>query len=851
MSMLIMKTNLLKLSFLCLLPLFLNACDDKPVVRSDYQKSAELDSILDKYKDEMENYSLTERTIKKLKNLDEKCSKNDLDACEKLYYFYSREEKNIGDPQKASDYTYQLCMAGKGRYCKFLADNFHEGKVYEKNEKEADKYYKLASQYYQKDCSNGDLEACAFAVVDNRNKEEYTKKLESLCDADNPFACQRLVMGNSVWFKKNAPGAELKESDYVELYMKKRDAGYKKLCEATPDKYSFCTPSDNEQFENADKEEKEKLLSDLAVKCDNGDAKKCASLSFLYTKESVFKNMDKRNEYLKKACDLKDKKSCTYLADEYQEDKEKQENYYSLACDLDDVDACEKLVSIYSKDPNSYEKAFDLASYVSENTSYLYLNGLFPDGSPSLKENFAKKYCLWNQNNKICGELAEIYNHKGEYQKANPLLNYICNNGKVYDSERKTACELLSQNYDMGNGLDKDHEKALSYAMKACELSGSWGCEFIAQNYLDGYNHIKSPENAHKLYQFACENNDKNLCSYVAMDYLKGIGVEKDINKAKNISEQYCDFNNIHTFSSCLVLGQILESSYFNNPKEATSVYKSIYDTKDKYRLGWMIIDGSTSYAHNLKYGYGVDPSVEQAEKIYFEICKMEPYGCSSLAEKLFTTKDEIPNLYTKQLEIGKTMCALDDSVFCEAVGELYDNGDKIPRDTKKAMAYYKKGCELKNYSALACVNYGYMLSISNVNVPNRIETIISANKKACDVNPIHCNNLGAAYANYKNDNITANKYYRMACDAGKGFACKNLGWNLLEGKGVKQDIKQGIEKFEKACELKEKEGCLSLGQVYMSGKGVRKDISKAKEYFGTACDLGSQDGCKEFARLP
>ena len=850
--MLIMKTNLLKLSFLCLLPVFLNACDDKPVVRSDYQKSAELDSILDKYKDEMENYSLTERTVNKLKNLDEKCSKNDLDACEQLYHFYSREEKNIGDPQKASDYTYQLCMSGKGRYCKFLADNFHEGKVYEKNDKEADKYYKLATQYYQKDCSNGDLEACALAVADRRNKDEYTKKLESLCDADNPFACRQLVFDNSVWFKKNPPGADLKDSDTVLSYIEKREAGFKKLCETNHDKYSLCSDYDVDLFMNADKDGKEKILSELATKCDNGDTAKCASLSFLYTKESVFKNKDKRIEYLKKACDLKDKQSCKYLADEYQEDKEKQEKYYSLACDLDDIAACEKLVSIYAKDVNNSDKALELASYVSENNPYLYISLLFPNEKSNLKEKFAKKYCLWNQNNRVCGELAEIYNRKGEYQKANPLLSYICNNGKVYDSERKTACELLSQNYDMGYGLEKDHEKALSYAMKACELSGSslMGCDYIANDYLEGHKHIKSPENAHKLYQFICETNDKSLCSYVAMDYLKGIGVEKDRYKAKDIAEQYCDYNNLNTFSNCLVLGQILESSDFNNQKEATSVYKRLYENMDKSN-GWMVIEASLSYAHNLKYGYGVEPSEAQAEKIYFETCKENEYKCSSIAEKLFRTKEEIPNRYTKQLEIGKTLCALDDSVFCEAVGEMYDNGDKIPRDLQKAAVFYKKGCDVKEYSASACTNYGYLISKNIIKVANRDETIFNADKKACTKEPYYCNNLGASYASLKNDHINATKYYRIACDAKDGFACKNLGFNLLDGRGVKQDIKQGVEKLERSCELKEKSGCLALGRVYLAGKGVRKDISKAKEYFGTACDLGSEDGCKEFAKLP
>lgn len=846
-----MKTLFFKLSLLCLIPLFLNGCDDKPVVRSDYNKTSEFDSLLDNYKGEMENYSLTERTVKKLKDLDEKCSKNELDACEKLYDFYSRKEKNIGDPQKASDYSYKLCSAGKGIYCKVIADKFHEGVVYEKNEKEADKYYKLASQIFQKECNNGDLASCAYAIVDKRNEEDYTKKLEALCDADNPYACGKLFHENTVWFKKNPPGAKLEDSDKVKSYRNKQDVANKKLCEIAPDKYSFCQPSNYDLFIKADKAGKEKLLSELSAKCENGDVDKCKSLSYLYNLDSNFKSIDKRIEYLKKACDLKSGESCGYLAEELKGDKEKQELYYSLACDLDDIDSCKKLVSIYSKDTNSFDKAFDLASYVSENRSFLYIDGFIPDESPALKEKFVKKYCLWNQNDEGCVKLSEIYNEKGDHKKANPLLSYICNNTEYSDDNRKTACDLLSENYDMGNGLDKDPENALSYAKKVCELKvNSYECEFIARKYLEGDHHIKSPENAHKLYQFACDNNDKNLCGYLANDFKNGIGVEKDLNKAREISTKYCDYSDAHTFTSCLVLGQVLESSYFNNPKEATSVYKSIYETRDKFQ-GWQVIEASTSYAHNLKYGIGVAPSEQQAEKIYFETCKDSVYGCESLAERLFKTQDDIPNLYTKQLEISRTLCAFDNAFACDVVGRMYDAGDKIPRDLQKAAVFYKKGCDIDNYSASACYNYAYMVDNNLVKVTNRNETIFNADIKACKKDSYYCNNLGAYYASVKNDYVNANKYYRMACDANEGFACKNLAWNLLEGKGVKQDIKQSIEKFEKSCDLKEEAGCYALGQVYRTGNGVRKDISKAKEYYGTACDLGSQDGCKEFARLP
>ncbi|WP_278517117.1 tetratricopeptide repeat protein [Succinivibrio dextrinosolvens] len=834
-----MKAHIFKLSLLCLIPLFLNGCDDKPVVKSDYQKSAEFDSILDKFKDDMENYSLTERTVNKLKTLEEKCSKDDLKACESLYRFYSSDKRNIGNPQKASDLSYKLCKAGDPNFCIKISNHYQEGRIYEKNQDKANEYLLLARKFYEKQCKEGNSDVCVFAL-DNTDPEVYKKNVINLCEQDNLRACYIINFDIFNKFKLTKD-----ESSY---YNKKVESIANKICGLTPEKSALCLDHIGYLFKNAEKSEQKTILEYYTSKCSENDSDKCSYLSALYSLDTDLKDSKLKDEYLLKACELKNASACRDIAYSFESagnrDEKKAKHYYQIACDLDDYNACLELTNIYVEGKDK-AKAYELANYVSENTSFVNTIDAFGYEDSPLKERFIKRHCLWNKYDSSCKDLVEIYDKKGEYDKSNSLITYFCNTESNQD-----FCKILSEHYDRGLGLEKDHDKAYDLVKKVCEVS--YKCSDIALDYEEGKKYEKNLKVSHELYQMLCDKNDDNSsCVKVAENYISGNGVEKNLYKARDILEKRCNLDDPNSYYICIKYATLIEKDPIADLEKSTATFKKVCENADTSITTRIRDKACLNYALNLKYGYGVEASESQSEKIFSDICKNDNYECTDFGFELFDAKEDISNLSTKQLEIGKVLCSLGKGYFCESVGEMYEKGDKIPRDLQKAGAFYKKGCDVKDYSGAACTNYGYLISSNIINVPKRNEVIFNYDTKACKKEPRLCNNLGASYANIKNDHVNATKYYRIACDADDGFACKNLAWNLLEGKGVKQDIKQGIEKLEKSCELKEKSGCFSLGKVYAIGKGVRKDLYKAKEFYGTACDLGSQDGCREFARLP
>jgi serine/threonine protein kinase len=159
--------------------------------------------------------------------------------------------------------------------------------------------------------------------------------------------------------------------------------------------------------------------------------------------------------------------------------------------------------------------------------------------------------------------------------------------------------------------------------------------------------------------------------------------------------------------------------------------------------------------------------------------------------------------------------CAGGSGEACKDLGNLYHDGNGVPKDGSRAAAFYSKACNTSP--------------------------------------PMGCNNLGVMYHNgdgVAQDDSRAANLYSQACNAGDALGCTNLGNSYWFARGVSNDDVRAASLYSRACNAGNGAGCSSLGSCYMLGRGVGKDYNKAKQYFATGCKMGNQWGCGRLKEL-
>ncbi len=120
--------------------------------------------------------------------------------------------------------------------------------------------------------------------------------------------------------------------------------------------------------------------------------------------------------------------------------------------------------------------------------------------------------------------------------------------------------------------------------------------------------------------------------------------------------------------------------------------------------------------------------------------------------------------------------------------------------------------------------------------------------RKACDEgNSTVCFRMGERYRIIEQDNKTAYKFYKKACDADYMTGCTNGGILLTtQGKQYSKQWKDAKKMFQKACDAGEDPSCFNLGTInYKEGRQ-----KKAIKYYHQACEMGNQPGCAKEKRL-
>lgn len=178
---------------------------------------------------------------------------------------------------------------------------------------------------------------------------------------------------------------------------------------------------------------------------------------------------------------------------------------------------------------------------------------------------------------------------------------------------------------------------------------------------------------------------------------------------------------------------------------------------------------------------------------------------------------------------------------WCQVnIGVLYEKGQGVAQDYKKAIEWYKKAADQGDEVAMRNIGLSYW---EGSGVPKNCDEAMKWLKLATekgDVNAMKC--IAACYTDpdYKIDYDEYRKWLNKAINAGDEYAMFLTGMDYLEGvRGAKQNYIKAYEWFSKAAEKNSPEAQCELANMHYLGLGMEKDYKQAYQWAMKSASLG------------
>lgn len=175
--------------------------------------------------------------------------------------------------------------------------------------------------------------------------------------------------------------------------------------------------------------------------------------------------------------------------------------------------------------------------------------------------------------------------------------------------------------------------------------------------------------------------------------------------------------------------------------------------------------------------------------------------------------------------------------------GDLYYYGDdEIEQDFHQARVWYEKAAQ-QDY-ADAAYSLGVMYDQGQGVQPNVKKAFAYYQQAALQGSADGMYNLGYIYENERHpaDYHNAFLWYSQAAQLDHREALNNLGVMYFNGYGVAQSFKKAFDYYQKSAYLDNPIAQYNLGTLYRDGKGVARDTQQAIKWFAKAADQGDED---------
>ncbi|MFP4600705.1 MAG: SEL1-like repeat protein [Persicimonas sp.] len=207
---------------------------------------------------------------------------------------------------------------------------------------------------------------------------------------------------------------------------------------------------------------------------------------------------------------------------------------------------------------------------------------------------------------------------------------------------------------------------------------------------------------------------------------------------------------------------------------------------------------------------------------------------------------------------------ACEDGVMsaCYDLGVLYEQGEVVDRDLKRAFELYEKACMAEEPDEVACNNLAVMYQQGEA-VEQDTERAAELYRRACEQGSmLGCRNLAKRYVDgrgVEKNPARAGALLEKACQLGHAEACPQLTYlharGCLDGEscpGDALDPDKAVDPLRRACQEDESpQACLGWGFMVESGYGQdRPDPAGAADHYRMACEEGVLAGCNYLANL-
>lgn len=310
-------------------------------------------------------------------------------------------------------------------------------------------------------------------------------------------------------------------------------------------------------------------------------------------------------------------------------------------------------------------------------------------------------------------DLEEMFRNK-EYVKLAKIAEIECSKNDY------TACHGLARLYSKGLGVKRDESKALELYKKSCDSGFHVACK-------EGHISYDASVPSIDIIQYtqSCDKKEAEGCYRLAMAHYKGSLPQNRV-KGRELLYEACDLG---SSPACGALADLYMDA--RNPEAMNEICQKANpkDCADAY--------GKMGYAYYMGFNAQKDKSL--ALQYYQKGCDGgSPQACFNLSgmygrgEAVAPDRNKMMELLSKACDARKVeacmglgnqegyvraasllneSCENGNAKACTDLGEFYNRGRGVAKDTVKANEYFDKGCELDNEDGFICTRYGRVKS--------------------------------------------------------------------------------------------------------------------------------------------
>ena len=207
----------------------------------------------------------------------------------------------------------------------------------------------------------------------------------------------------------------------------------------------------------------------------------------------------------------------------------------------------------------------------------------------------------------------------------------------------------------------------------------------------------------------------------------------------------------------------------------------------------------------------------------------------------LYVEGNGVPRDYQQAFAWYEKAAAGGNSRAMASLGRLYRDGNGVGKDYQKAREWLEKGVAAGDGRAMAYLGKMYEKGIGVPKDYDHARQLYEQGAAAGDGRAM--DNMGRLYAQgnaVPKDSEKAWLWYQKAAAAGDSAGMFDLGWLYFHGLGVAEDKQQARQWYEKAAAAGDAAAMTDLGAMYANGKVVPRDDQKARQLFEKAAAAGN-----------